>query len=80
MVGMKPTLTVINGAGAILEALEDAIKQVKAGNVEALGLILCTPGGEAWLSVSCNEDANLPWAALVAGAASLQHELLANGL
>ena len=77
---MKPTLNVIHGSGALLEALEDAVTQVKAGNVEALALILCTPEQEVWLNVAHSASATRPWASLLAGTASLQHELLANGL
>ena len=77
---MKPTLNVIHGSGALLEALEDAIAHVQPGNVEALGLILCTSEQEVWLNVAHAADATRPWASLLAGAASLQHELLANGL
>ena len=77
---MKPELIVIEGSGALLETAEDVVQQVKDGNVECLAVVMCTPDGEVWLSVSAAESSAAPWARLLAGAASLQHELLTNGL
>jgi hypothetical protein len=76
---MERKFDVVHGDGELVDMLQDALDRAKAGELDAVGLVLCV-GDEAWINMGKKEGASFAWARLTAGAMWLQQHLIANEL
>jgi hypothetical protein len=76
----RPSLKLIHGKGALLELLDDVRKRVETGEVNVLGIAFSNTKNEVWHGTAWQEDAPLPWARLLAATATMQDDLVSNGL
>lgn len=67
---------VLPGSKDMIDILEDALAKVRAGEIEAVAIVMCDTEGMCWTNWSSSDTPNYQWARLYAGAATLTHSLM----
>lgn len=80
MTDITPFLKLLKGGGEIVDTLEVAAEEARAGEIDGVIVITIGQGNRIGWAWAHKDDTVLPWTRLVTAVAATQHDLIANGL
>jgi hypothetical protein len=75
-----PELRKIEGAGDVVTLLEELAERARKGELDGIVIATIEADGLLNCTYAFKDDMSAPWSMLVAATASMQHELLTEGL